>query len=241
MSEGEHPDGDQSLTMVELRTVEQVVTARLRKAIITGALKPGERLAYRDLAHRFGVSVTPIRIAIRELANEGIVELKPHTGARVSPLSTDELEEIFSLRVGIEGWLALHGAPRLAAEDDREMNAILDKARAAEKRQDPEAYLRSSWALRMTCYRAAGKPRLLERLQSLYDHSTRYHFLTIAEVYRFKRSLAYLEEFEASCERRDGVGAQRTIQDAQYWTLAYLTEAMENAESSKLEDVTHSG
>lgn len=238
MSGVEHPSSEQGLTMVELRTVEQVVTAKMRNAIITGALQPGERLAYRDLAHRFGVSVTPVRIAIRELANEGIVELKPHSGARVSLLSTDELEEIFSLRAGIEGWLALHGAPRLSDEEIRTMRSILARVRKAEKSKDREGYLESSWALRMTCYRAADKPRLLERLQSLYDHSTRYHFLTIAEIARFKRSRAYMEEFEAACENRDGVGAQRAIQDAQYWTLAYLTEAMGNIELAETEEGT---
>lgn len=224
--------GEQPLTMVEHRTVEEVVTAKMRNAIITGTLKPGERLAYRDLANRFGVSVTPVRIAIRELANEGIVQLRPHSGARVSPLSTDELEEIFALRAGIEGWLALHGAPRLSDEQIDEMRRILSRVRHAEKNKDREGYLQNSWALRMTCYRAAMKPRLLEKLQSLYDHSTRYHFLTISEIPRFKRSRAYMEEFGAACENRDGVGAQRAIQDAQFWTLAFLTEAMENIDST---------
>ncbi|WP_423169247.1 GntR family transcriptional regulator, partial [Stenotrophomonas geniculata] len=79
--------------------------AKLREAIINGSLHPGDRLTYRDLAQRFGVSVTPIRIALRELSNEGLVEMRAHTGTRVSPLSGDELEELFATRIGIEGWL----------------------------------------------------------------------------------------------------------------------------------------
>lgn len=223
---------DQLLSLGPHRTVEQAVVAKLREAIITGVLRPGERLAYRDLARRFGVSVTPVRIALRELSNEGLVEMRAHAGARVSPLSLDELEEIFATRIGIEGWLALHGTERLTDEGIERMADLLDELTQAAQVDDREAYLRLSWALRSTCYEAAGRPRLLERLATLYGYSTRYHFLTIAEGQRFERSRQYMEEFFAACRARDGVAAQRTIQEAIAWTLSYLSAAVTNAEQT---------
>src|SRR5262249_20618529 len=101
------------ITPLGHRTVEEALVGQLRDAIVTGLLRPGERLVYRDLARRFGVSVTPVRIALRELSKEGLVEMRAHAGARVSLLSADELEEIFVFRIGIEGWLSQHGAERL--------------------------------------------------------------------------------------------------------------------------------
>jgi DNA-binding GntR family transcriptional regulator len=212
------------------RTVEQIVVAKLRQAIITGSLKPGDRLAYRDLAHRFGVSVTPVRIALRELSNEGLVDMRAHTGARVSPLSIDELEEIFATRIGIEGWLARHGAARLTDEGVAQMAVLLEELRRTEQADEREAYLRVSFALRAKCYETAEKPRLLDRFMVLYEHSTRYVFLTIAEASRFKQSRADMEKFFVACEARDGLAAHAAIQDALQHTLLYLVEAFDKAD-----------
>jgi DNA-binding GntR family transcriptional regulator len=188
-------------------------------------------LAYRDIAHRFGVSVTPVRIALRELSNEGLVEMRAHTGARVSPLSIDELEEIFATRIGIEGWLARHGAERLTDEDVAAMAELLDQLREAERTDEREAYLRISFALRARCYEAAAKPRLLDRFMVLYEHSRRYVFLTIAEASRFQQSRTDMEQFFAACEARDGPAAHRAIQDALQHTLLYLVDAFDRTEA----------
>jgi DNA-binding GntR family transcriptional regulator len=218
------PDS-QLFTLGPHRTVEQVVVAKLREAIITGSLKPGDRLAYRDLAHRFGVSVTPVRIALRELSNEGLVEMRAHTGARVSPLSIDEIEEIFATRIGIEGWLARHGAERLTDQDVRELAGYLDELRRAEQADDLESYLRASWSMRAVCYRVAEKPRLFDRFRALYEHSTRYVYWLMAEPSRLEQSRRNMERFFAACEARDGLAAQEAIQHALLTTLSYLSEA----------------
>lgn len=212
------------------RTVEQVVVAKLREAILTGSLKPGDRLAYRELARLFGVSVTPVRIALRELSNEGLVEMRAHTGARVSPLSIDELEEIFATRIGIEGWLARHGAGRLTDDDVARMAVLMDELRRTEAADEREAYLRASLALRDVCYGAAQKPRLSDRFRVLSEHSTRYVFLTIADAVRFKQSRTDMEQFFLACEARDGPAAHAGIQNALEHTLTYLMVAFAETE-----------
>jgi DNA-binding GntR family transcriptional regulator len=216
--------GSDVITPLGHRTVEEALVEELRDAIVTGSLRPGDRLVYRDLARRFGVSVTPVRIALRELSKEGLVEMRAHAGARVSLLSLDELEEIFVTRIGIEGWLSQHGAERLTGEEIGRMAVLLDDLTHAEEDDDRRAYLQRSWAFRICCYRAAGKPRLLERASALYDLSSRYHFLTIAEVSRFSHSRSIMEAFFSACQKRDGASAKRVMEDALQWTLSYLTE-----------------
>jgi DNA-binding GntR family transcriptional regulator len=210
------------------RTVEQVVIAKLREAIIGGSLRPGDRLTYRDLAHRFGVSVTPIRIALRELSNEGLVEMRAHTGTRVTPLSVDEIEELFATRIGIEGWLARYGAERLTDADLRTIAVELDELRKAERRADLDAYLSHSWEMRAVVYGAAQKPRLFERFRVLYEHSSRYVFLMIADTKRLRRSREDMEVFCAACRDRDGVAAQDAIQAALQTTLSFLSDAFDD-------------
>jgi DNA-binding GntR family transcriptional regulator len=228
------PESD-VITPLGHRTVEEALVKELRDAIVTGSLRPGERLVYRDLARRFGVSVTPVRIALRELSKEGLVEMRAHAGARVSLLSLEELEEIFVIRIGVEGWLSQLGAERLTGEEIGRMAVLLDDLKQAEEADDRPAYLQRSWAFRTRCYKAAGKPRLLERASALYALSTRYHFLTIAEVSRFSHSRSIMEEFFAACQKRDGASAKRVMEDALQWTLSYLSEDVIEADTASVQ------
>jgi GntR family transcriptional regulator, rspAB operon transcriptional repressor len=220
------------LTPLGHRTVEEALVEQLRDAIVAGSLRPGERLVYRDVARRFGVSVTPVRIALRELSKEGLVEMRAHAGARVSLLSVDELEEIFVIRIGIEGWLAELGAVQLTDEGIARMAVLLDDLKQAAEAEDRPAYLERSWAFRACCYEAAGKPRLLERTSALYDLSFRYQFLTIAEISRLAQSRRSLEEFFAACQERNGASAKRVMEDSLKWNLAYLMKRVVEADEA---------
>lgn len=85
--------------------------AVIRAAILEGRFAPGHPLREEELAESVGVSRTPVREAFRRLDAEGLVELLAHRGARVVSWSDHDLDEIFELRVQLEG----HGA-RLAAQ-----------------------------------------------------------------------------------------------------------------------------
>ena len=213
--------------VAEERTVEQIVAGQLRRSILDGRLAPGERLRYRQLAAQLGVSVTPVRIALKELSSEGLVELRPHAGARVSELGLEELEEVVLTRASLEPWLALKGAVRLTDDDVSEMARQLDDVREATRALDREGYLRTSWELRAVVYRAAERPRLLARVSTLYDFSLRYHHLNLADRERLARSLGYMEGFSGACAARDGSRAESVMREAIEWTLEYLVEALE--------------
>ena len=208
------------------RTVEQVVYTRLRRSILDGSLAPGARLRYRQLAEQFGVSVTPVRVALKELAGEGLVELRPHAGASVSALSVEELEEVLLTRTSLEPFLALHGAEHLTDDDLVEMTGDLDAVRTVTLALDRDGYLDASWELRSIVYRAASRPRLLARVVTLYDLSRRYHYVNLADTDRLARSLGYMEAFHDACVARDGARAQSVMREALEWTLVYLVEAL---------------
>src|SRR4051794_20094392 len=78
------------------------VEERLRAAILRGELEPGQRLHANDLAERWAVSATPLREAFQRLAGDGLVEVLPQRGARVSRLSVQEAANIYELRLLLE-------------------------------------------------------------------------------------------------------------------------------------------
>ncbi|MBU6281008.1 GntR family transcriptional regulator [bacterium] len=143
------------------------VDRRLRSAILSGELRPGERLAGAALAERFSVSPTPLREAIQRLAARGLVEIRPQRGAIVAPVSSEEAREIYELRQLLEP-MALrdsieHGDPAHRREIEEAYEAYLHSIRvemdaehlveALDRHADFHAALlsrcRSRWLLRI--------------------------------------------------------------------------------------------
>lgn len=168
--------------------------------------------------------MTPVRVALRELAKEGLIELSPHGGAFVAPLSLTELEELFATRLGIESWLARLGAERLTDDELETMQGIFAEVERAVAAADAQAYLAPAWAFRLVCYRAAGRPRLAEKTVTLFDQSARYTSFSVMTMPRMEESCRSLRMFKAACEVRDGRLAQKTIQDALERTFEYLAQ-----------------
>ena len=102
----------------------------VRDLILHGDLPPGSRLGEVELADRLGVSRTPVREALGRLAAEGLVEIVPNRGARVSSWTVAELQDVFELRARLEPRLAALAVPRAAAADAAELERL---ARAMER------------------------------------------------------------------------------------------------------------
>ena len=91
-----------SPTSIERRSLHDELTARLRSLISGGELAPGEKIPEKQLCERFGVSRTPLREALKVLASEGLVTLRPNRGAVVTALTLKELEEAFPVMGALE-------------------------------------------------------------------------------------------------------------------------------------------
>src|SRR5512138_1980308 len=94
----------------------------LRGRILAGEFSAGERLGEVELAADMGMSRTPVRQALLQLAAEGLVEVAPNRGARVIARSTTELEYVFELRARIEGLAARQAASRATPEQVAELD-----------------------------------------------------------------------------------------------------------------------
>lgn len=152
------------------RAVDAVYNA-LRQAIITCVLRPGERLNIGDFAEKLGVSLTPVRGAIQQLATEGLVEIRPRSGTFVASLSAHDVEETFIIRCALE-CLAAEGAVRnIKPEDIRRLKQLL---RSLKKKiateEDRKAHERDNWELHQIIVRASGNRRLQEIYEALNAH-----------------------------------------------------------------------
>ncbi|PWA08132.1 GntR family transcriptional regulator [Pueribacillus theae] len=112
------------LTEQDRATLQFKVTTKLREAILKGHFKMGERLIQEEWAEKLGVSRMPIREALRQLEVEGLVRIEPRRGAIVTPISKEDIEEIYQLRAMLEGKAVEMSLPHLDEEDVQELEIL---------------------------------------------------------------------------------------------------------------------
>ncbi len=147
---------------------------RLREAIILGELTPGTPLRLEDLARSLGMSISPIREAVRQLEALGLAEHVPHHGAKVVALEIEELRELFSIRLALETMAVRRAAELFDAGDERAARSHLDELDRARGARDARAAVRAHTAFHFTLYEAARSDRLLRVIRPAWDSCERY-------------------------------------------------------------------
>lgn len=153
-----------------------VAYAELRARILKGDLLPGSRLAQHELAATLGMSLTPLREAIRRLSSEGLVDLDTHRDARVAAMNATEARQLFEVRLSLDPTAA-----ELAAQ--RRTDADLTGLRGAAARLLPvtrargEKALAAHRAFHRALYVASHNDVLIRMLDDLWDKGDRYRRL----------------------------------------------------------------
>jgi DNA-binding GntR family transcriptional regulator len=182
------------------RSLPQQVAERLRAEISCGQLPPGSVLRQAALAERFGVSVIPLREALRQLEGEGLVRSEPHYGAVVTDLSAEDVAEIVRITVALEGLAYPRALPRVG---DSDLAAAEECLRALRDERDPLAFAGLAWRLRAALLAPAESPRLLCMLATLHAQSLRYYGLFLSNEVSRAWSLRYFERLVALVRARD--------------------------------------
>ena len=161
------------------RTLADKAFGMLHDAVLSGSLRPGERLPIEELASAIGMSPMPIREALRRLDAVGLVENVAHRGARVSALSIDDLREIYDSRLALE-LVAIRGAAKQFAEaDERAAVRRLEQYADAVRRGDGAETLRAHRGFHVALYEAAGSRWLIRVISPLWESAERYYISTV--------------------------------------------------------------
>ena len=213
----------------DIVSVEEGVYRALRQEIGRLWLAPGERLRLEDLAGRFRVSLTPVRHALRRLESEGLVVSVRRRGSRVAPLSVEELEEIQAIRLGLETFLARHGAERCTEAALREMTAAREEMERTFRAGNLDAYISSFWSLRDACYRCAERPRLMRALEDQRIRVERYIRFLCRDPEAFADLRRGPDTLLEACRAGDGDAAESATRDALLWVLRQLERMLDAA------------
>ena len=108
------------------RTMAEYALEQLREAIILGELPAGTPLRLDELARSLGMSISPIREAVRQLEALGLAKHVPHQGARVLDFDPDELRDLFEVRLALESLAVRRAAERLTSAEAKTARGHLD-------------------------------------------------------------------------------------------------------------------
>lgn len=146
--------------VVRREQLSDEVAARLRTDIMTGNLRPGTFIRLDETAAQLGVSITPVREALRTLRGEGMVQLEPHRGHVVVALSRDDVEDIFWLQATIAKELAATAAQRITEAEIDELERLNGILAAAVGHGDAEGITSAEFAFHRAFNRATGRMKL---------------------------------------------------------------------------------
>jgi len=151
--------------------VSKRVTESIRNLILSGDLPPGSRISQESLAERFGTSRIPVRDALNRLESDGLVLLKPNSGAWVAKLDLSECIEIYKIRERIEP-LALSEAVAKMSDEDVDQLAELVTKMAATK--DTETFLKLDREFHLASYRASQMEQLSSMVERFWNTTQHY-------------------------------------------------------------------
>lgn len=203
------------------------IYANLRHMILYNEIEPGAWLRQTDLATTFEVSRTPIREALRALEQEGLVKIVPYHGAQVTELSLETFEEIYALRIGIEGLAARKAAEAASDEDKRQLQQHLESLASMVGNSPIEMYIQNEWQLRLRCYQLTNRPGLLSTITFLRESAERYLQLAYRSEEQTGESYQFHERLIEAISRNDGIAAERINQAALRWTLKRVAPLVE--------------
>lgn len=195
------------------RAVDRVYS-HIRDGIVSGRYAPAARLGEVEIAELTETSRTPVREALRRLEVEGLVEVLPHRGARVYQWTAEDLEEIYDLRMTLEGMAAARAATRIDDKDTDRLDELCDlmedaAAAGAQQRLDLMAQLNDEFHAIVRA--AAASARLMTMLGAVIQLP-----LVMRTFHRYApvdltRSHAHHRDLVAALRARDEVWADSVM------------------------------
>lgn len=155
------------------------IARALVERIITGQLRPGERVGQDALAAEFGASHVPVREAFRRVEARGLLVSEPRKGVRVSSLDEASIVEITRMRGALESLALRHAMAAMSAGDLARAQAAIE---AGDKARDMRDWEAANRAFHEALYRPCAMPRLLATIDMLHESRTRYMHVTASCV-----------------------------------------------------------
>lgn len=202
-------------------SLEQRVYSVLEEEILTGKLERGTQLRESALAARLDASRTPVRGALHRLAEEGLVELCANKGATVVGIANEDIEDIYAIRMHLEGLAAKLAAERMNDEHRRALTSSVELSEFYLSRNAEEKCGELDSEFHSIIFNSCGSRMLCKILSDLHKNIKAYRKVSLSDSERAYRSVEEHKKILGAILERNGDEAERL-------TVIHLSEALKN-------------
>jgi DNA-binding GntR family transcriptional regulator len=204
-----------TLRIEDVPTVRAIVAQKLREAIMSGNLKPGQRLVERELCEMMGVSRPSIREALRALEADGLVNTVPHRGPVVSTISLEEARQLYAARAVLEGFAGRECARLHDPAVVRRIGEALSRLKAALAKPKPDmiAILEAKTDFYAALIGGCRNAFIERMLKPLHDRITLLRITSMSQPKRINKSLREVTAIWRAIQSGDADLAERCCVD----------------------------
>jgi DNA-binding GntR family transcriptional regulator len=196
--------------------LRDVIFNTLRDAIVSGELKPGERLMEVSLAEKMGVSRTPVREAVRKLEMEGLVKMTPRKGTHVAELSVKDIIDVLEIRAALDKLATKLAAERVGKDELRRLESIHKQYISSLTKENLAAAIKKDVEFHEWIYNASGNNKLIGVAGNLREQIYRFRVIYMKDFSNAEEVLKEHEQIlksiaEGNCEEAGRLAEQHII------------------------------
>lgn len=192
-----------NVNLNEYLPLRDVVFNTLRKAILSGDLKPGERLMEKQLAEKMGVSRTPIREAIRKLELEGFVIMVPRKGAQVAEITEKDIQDVLEVRGALEALAVRLACNKMEEEDLKSLKDTMQGFSSAAENEDLNEMIEKDVEFHDIIFKSAQNEKLIQIVNNLREQIHRYRVAYLKSFDDFNAIQEEHEQIVRAIENKD--------------------------------------
>jgi DNA-binding GntR family transcriptional regulator len=189
--------------------LDETIASHLRDLIIRGEMAPGAKINLPELAASLGVSTTPLREALKLLADEEIVEWLPGRGVRVAPIRIEQTAALFEVIAGLEGLAAELAATRMSDSQLNELETLHTEMRGHFERGERDPYFDVNSRIHDRTLMFSANDILRASHARLHGRANRGRYIAIVDDARWREAMQEHEDLMAAFRGRDPLEAHK--------------------------------
>jgi len=209
---------DGPLDVREGESFSHAAYRRLRREVVSGVLRPNERLVETEISHRLGISRTPVRDALMRLAADGLVD-SGRRGWTVHEHTRDELVAIYEARAALEGYAAHLAALRATPGELDTMEEVLRSEVGDPGPRRSAAVADQNLQFHSVVFRSCRSPRLLHLIEANAEFYFNYRVASLYTAEELRQAYDGHRRLLAALRARDGQAAEAAVREHLYQAL----------------------
>ena len=197
--------------IVKKKPLREVVYDSLKKSILHGKLKAGQRLIEETLANQIGISRTPVREAFHKLERDDLVSRLPKGGFAVRGFTVEDVEEIFGIRIALESYAAYLAAVHITPDKISLLEKRTDESEDIFKKGDAEKVIQFYTEFHDVLYKSCKSKKLIEMINNFRDYFYRYRSALLHTPNGIKTSISDHREMLEAMKKRNPKLVERLV------------------------------